>query len=450
VKPLQSGYTDEQIRNAREVMDAARSILNIDHNEWKRCAALAAERHVGKTADEVAVWCVRSLVDLRDGIKNLGEILSETVPLYLAIWQWGRDGFPHFSLSEDFFFAMASTDFGDPTEEPLYMPFQSFTLAFPASAEMAGAQRAFVYQVPSIRARNNDFDQGFEVEWALYRATLMLKPPEYPVWTQWPIGMTRAALLDENRLLQADMGHDTIEYKGDEAQPELRGAELAKAVSDKLPASALTVATQIATTLEGLPNDTRLRILDAFAEQYLEAEKTGVRPEQVKLDVSKLKLSKNEMKIVARNVREQANRSIIEKDDPTAEELLALSASQKKYTAKLRLLLANVMSYVEASGKLPSERQKGASNDPVVRLHATQNVFEVGRAIKLDGATRAACREGTGTAGWKLIHKFLVRGHWRNQVYGEGRALRRRQFIQPFYKGPKDVIEALNRTYEVK
>jgi hypothetical protein len=160
--------------------------------------------------------------------------------------------------------------------------------------------------------------------------------------------MTRAALLDENRLLQADMGHDTIEYKGDEAQPELRGAELAKAVSDKLPASALTVATQIATTLEGLPNDTRLRILDAFAEQYLEAEKTGVRPEQVKLDVSKLKLSKNEMKIVARNVREQANRSIIEKDDPTAEELLALSASQKKYTAKLRLLLANVMSYAFA------------------------------------------------------------------------------------------------------
>lgn len=34
--------------------------------------------------------------------------------------------------------------------------------------------------------------------------------------------------------------------------------------------------------------------------------------------------------------------------------------------------------------------------------------------------------------------QFLVRGHWRNQAHGAGRALRRRQWIQPFWKGPEE------------
>ncbi len=34
--------------------------------------------------------------------------------------------------------------------------------------------------------------------------------------------------------------------------------------------------------------------------------------------------------------------------------------------------------------------------------------------------------------------QFLVRGHWRNQAHGEGRSLRRRQWIEPFWKGPEE------------
>lgn len=34
--------------------------------------------------------------------------------------------------------------------------------------------------------------------------------------------------------------------------------------------------------------------------------------------------------------------------------------------------------------------------------------------------------------------QFLVRGHWRNQAHGPGRALRRQQWIEPFWKGPED------------
>lgn len=35
-------------------------------------------------------------------------------------------------------------------------------------------------------------------------------------------------------------------------------------------------------------------------------------------------------------------------------------------------------------------------------------------------------------------HRFIVRGFWRNQAYGPGHSLRRRQWIPPFVKGPAD------------
>ena len=36
-----------------------------------------------------------------------------------------------------------------------------------------------------------------------------------------------------------------------------------------------------------------------------------------------------------------------------------------------------------------------------------------------------------------LSHQVLVRGHWRNVPYGQGRALRRHQRIMPYVKGPE-------------
>jgi hypothetical protein len=40
--------------------------------------------------------------------------------------------------------------------------------------------------------------------------------------------------------------------------------------------------------------------------------------------------------------------------------------------------------------------------------------------------------------GWKLRARFTVRGHWRNQAYGEGRALRMRKWIAPHWRGPSE------------
>jgi hypothetical protein len=120
--------------------------------------------------------------------------------------------------------------------------------------------------------------------------------------------------------------------------------------------------------------------------------------------------------------------------------------------ARLRSLLANVMSYVEAAGPLPAQpRKKGAAPQPVELTHPQQAIFDVGRPVKLDARIRAALT-GTGGdgQGWKVAQRFIVRGHWRNQAHGEKRALRKRLWIEPHWKGPDNVLEAIERTYEVR
>jgi hypothetical protein len=54
--------------------------------------------------------------------------------------------------------------------------------------------------------------------------------------------------------------------------------------------------------------------------------------------------------------------------------------------------------------------------------------------------------EGTGRT---IDKRFIVRGHWRQQAYGEDRSLRKQIWIYPFYKGP-EFGEVLNKPYLVK
>jgi hypothetical protein len=54
-----------------------------------------------------------------------------------------------------------------------------------------------------------------------------------------------------------------------------------------------------------------------------------------------------------------------------------------------------------------------------------------------------------GEGGRTIDKRFIVRGHWRNQAYGAGRAERRSQWIKPFWKGP-ELAEIVSRPYLVK
>lgn len=48
---------------------------------------------------------------------------------------------------------------------------------------------------------------------------------------------------------------------------------------------------------------------------------------------------------------------------------------------------------------------------------------------------------------WKVEHRFIVRGHWRNQAVGPGRAERRKTWIAPHWKGPEGA-EAWRHIYK--
>lgn len=49
----------------------------------------------------------------------------------------------------------------------------------------------------------------------------------------------------------------------------------------------------------------------------------------------------------------------------------------------------------------------------------------------------------------KLEQRHLVRGHWKMQVYGEGRTQRRFTFIEPYWRGP-ELAEVVARDYVVE
>jgi len=48
----------------------------------------------------------------------------------------------------------------------------------------------------------------------------------------------------------------------------------------------------------------------------------------------------------------------------------------------------------------------------------------------------------SASEGWKISYSFLVRGHWRNQVCGPGRSLRKQKWIEPYVKG-KDLASRI-------
>jgi len=52
----------------------------------------------------------------------------------------------------------------------------------------------------------------------------------------------------------------------------------------------------------------------------------------------------------------------------------------------------------------------------------------------------AAAREGR-----QITCRFMVRGHWRNQAHGPKRSLRKLIWVEPFWKGPRNAAELVQR-----
>lgn len=270
------------------------------------------------------------------------QTISEMIQVPVAMYAWARDSFPHFSLTSDFFHAVSNTDFGDFTDEPLYMPFDSFSLSFPPTEAFGGASRAYVFKTPRPYAQGTMESPGLGVLWPMYRASLFVPSDKGNpnIWTQWKVGKTRREMIAEIRQSEA------FDYTA------------------------------------------------------------GTEP-----------LDEQEVKMMGR----------------------------------LRLLLANVMSFVESCGPLPTTpRRRGDEAKPVELVHKQNKNFEVGRTIKLDPRIRdAISRSGVSPETWKVEQRFIVRGHWRSQPCGRGKMDRKRIWIEPHWKGPENAKNALERKYEV-
>ncbi len=119
-----------------------------------------------------------------------------------------------------------------------------------------------------------------------------------------------------------------------------------------------------------------------------------------------------------------------------------------KTLSAARLLVANLVLYLGSLPKLPPPHR--VKSNPRKGVVGGVSRYELGGDIKLSAELRAAAKD-RGAAhmrtGWKLRSRYVVRGHWRSQPCGPGRAERKRIWIAPHWKGPHG--DALRREYEV-
>lgn len=85
--------------------------------------------------------------------------------------------------------------------------------------------------------------------------------------------------------------------------------------------------------------------------------------------------------------------------------------------------------------------------DRIARLQ-NDRVFAVGTDVTVDTEMREILRT-EGTPGYSLTYRTLVRGHWRNQAHGPGRALRTRKWIEPHVRGADLPTQVVGHTYKL-
>lgn len=308
-------------------------------------ATLPVDRFVAEVVVESLTHKAWSAI--KDTVAIRREYLDDVVPMMAATLDWTRTGCPVFSLTDDFFHALAVTDFGtsdDEKEDVLHMPFPAFVVNFPPNSLLADVRRMFVFRVADTtlgealsreKIKVGDtvdtvVTAEMDVAWSLTR---LVMASDGMLFTQWPSTTTRW-----------DFFHDK----------------------------------NLARDGEKVPQEVLERISMA------------------------------------------------------------------------RRILANMLSYIEANHGLPREKHRhGATAAPVEREH-TEPRFRVGRTVKLSPQIRMVLKEGRAGRSWKLGHRYIVRGHWRNQAHGPARSLRTRKWIEPFWKGPASMDEALERNYSVE
>ena len=116
-------------------------------------------------------------------------------------------------------------------------------------------------------------------------------------------------------------------------------------------------------------------------------------------------------------------------------------------------IIQNLVSWLDATGGLeaqakpeaPRTKKKGSKERRrAVEEGVWPRVWLFGQNVKLRPELRRAASEFAlaqskdhAVPGWKVRIQHVVRGHWKNQAQGEGRALRTRLWVEPYWRGPE-------------
>jgi len=119
---------------------------------------------------------------------------------------------------------------------------------------------------------------------------------------------------------------------------------------------------------------------------------------------------------------------------------LELTESDERVSMLIgRLIVGVCLGFSDPNNVKPQGPRARSYPHTQVRKHKepTTRTFILGGAVKVD--CRQAVREYVaGTTTHKLSVQVLVRGHWRAQVHGVKRSLRKVIWIEPFWRGPED------------
>lgn len=122
--------------------------------------------------------------------------------------------------------------------------------------------------------------------------------------------------------------------------------------------------------------------------------------------------------------------------------------ADKRARQTLRQIVFGMLAYANAIDHAVESRdtttpQRRASDDKPRPEHWT-----VGRTVRIDPQLVLLAQSGNREAQFRLKHRFIVRGHYRNQAHGPQRTLRTSRWITPFWKGPQDGAELVH-TYKL-
>lgn len=122
--------------------------------------------------------------------------------------------------------------------------------------------------------------------------------------------------------------------------------------------------------------------------------------------------------------------------------------ADKQARHALRQIVFGTLAYVNAvEGSVEPRFAEPKKRNTESKTRAKH--WAVGRTIKIDPKLVNAVRMGSREVAFRLKHRHIVRGHYRNQAHGPARSLRTKKWIAPHWRGPEEGA-ALIHTYKLE